>query len=68
MNNAKYIKSTKRDKGFYELNVGDKTYWLQSPAWTEGLGWLLTDINGNGDTLHFDSKKNAIAHLESEVL
>ena len=62
-------KRQKKEKGFYELNVGDKTYWLQSPeCHGECSSWLLADMTSNEPTLWFECKKFAIAHLEMEVL
>ena len=63
------IKSTKRAKGFYALKVGGKEYFLMSPNFhKECSSWLLADMTGREPTLHFECKKFAIAHLQSEVL
>ena len=62
------IKTTKRCKGFYEVKVRGKTYWLQSPEFHgESSFWLLSDMTGNEPTLHFECKKFAINHLAFEV-
>ena len=63
------IKTTKRSKGFYEVDVGGKTYWLKSPEFHgESSFWILSDLTGNEPTLHFEFKKFAINHLAFEVL
>tara|TARA_R100001594_G_scaffold88559_1_gene122804 strand:+ start:661 stop:924 length:264 start_codon:yes stop_codon:yes gene_type:complete len=63
------IKSTKRAKGFYALQVGGKEYFLMSPNFhKECSSWLLSDTTGNDPILYFDCKKFAINHLASEVI
>ena len=70
MKNADYgIKRTKRQRGFYALQVGSKEYSLQSPEFHgECSLWILSDMTGNEPTLHFECKKFALAHLAQAVL